>query len=96
MLICGHAEERYFWTRNTKHWERCFVAAFVYVYGLNPEVFMDWAHLMGMCWDRARVAHFNELFRLFEGGRAYRFTTGQYKMSELDDTSVCNQYYLFF
>ena len=56
----------------------------MYVNGLNPVVFMEWAHLMHMCRDQAAVNHFNALFRLFEGGRnytlyAYNITMNQYQ-----------------
>lgn len=63
---------RYFWTKNLKHWERCLVSAFVYINGLNPVVFMEWANLFGLCRDRAAVCHFEALFRLYEAGRNYR------------------------
>ena len=30
---------RLFWTENLKHFQRCIVAAFVYVNGLDPDIF---------------------------------------------------------
>ena len=63
---------RLFWSKNLKHWHRCLVSAFVYVNGLNPTVFMEWAELMGLYRDRSGMNHFQALFRLFESGKNYK------------------------
>jgi hypothetical protein len=60
-----------FWTKNIKHFERLIVSAFVWVNGLNPVVFMEWAEMIGMCRDRAARNHFDALFKLFDNGRIY-------------------------
>ena len=61
-----------FWTRNVKHFDRLLIAAFAYVNGLNPVVFMEWADLIQMCRDQAARNHFIAIFKLFEEGRNYR------------------------
>ena len=33
---------RLFWGKSLHYWERIQVAAFVWVNGLNPDVFFDW------------------------------------------------------
>ena len=60
-----------FWTRNIHHFDRLFVAAFLFVNGLNPEIFLDWVNLLHLCRDRAAFIHFENLFHYFEVGRYY-------------------------
>ena len=38
---------RLFWKRNLNYLERFKVACFIWVNGLNPEIFFDWAVLVG-------------------------------------------------
>ena len=55
-----------FWSRNVKYFDRQVVAAFVFVNGLNPEIFLEWVNLIGMARDRPAIDHFKWLFRQFE------------------------------
>lgn len=59
---------RLFWTRNVKHFNRILLAAFVYVNGLNPDIFLEWVQINQLARDRAAYNHFCALFRLFERG----------------------------
>ena len=34
-----------FWSKKSAHWERKLLAAFLYVNGLNPVIFQEWATL---------------------------------------------------
>ena len=72
-----------FWTRNLNHFQRILIAAFVWVNGLNPVIFMEWAALMHLCRDRIATNHFIALFRLFESVNyrlyAYNVTMGRYE-----------------
>lgn len=61
-----------FWKKNLKHWERILLAAFAYVNGLNPEMFLDWVKLMGLCRDNSGIRHFTAFFRLVDSGRMYK------------------------
>ena len=38
---------KYFWTQNLGNKERFEVACFIYVNGVNPEVYFEWAKLIG-------------------------------------------------
>ena len=60
-----HRIRRLFSTINLLHWQRILLAAFVYVNGLNPDVFMEWANLLHLCRDGSGYRHFNALFNLF-------------------------------
>lgn len=53
---------RQFWKMNIKHFERILTAALVYVKGLNPELFLEWAFLMRLCRDVSVYAHFRAFF----------------------------------
>ncbi|CAG2247119.1 unnamed protein product [Mytilus edulis] len=64
--------EKLFWKKNLKHWERILLAAFAYVNGLNPEMFLDWVKLMGLCRDNSGIRHFTAFFRLVDSGRMYK------------------------
>ena len=60
-----------FWQQNIKHFERLFVAVFVYVNGLNPSIFLEWARLNSRCRDETGYKHFEDLLKLFDG-RKYK------------------------
>ena len=46
------------------------MCTFVYVNGLNPETFLDWAKLIRMCdVSDSRYCHMNRLFNYFSEGR---------------------------
>ena len=62
---------RLFWTPNLIHWHRILICTFVYVNGLNPEIFFEWVILLQLGRDSAAYRHFCALFRLFENGRNY-------------------------
>ena len=76
---------RLFWTQNNTHFKRILVSAFVYVNGLNPEIFMEWVELIGLARDRAALNHFRALFNLFERGSystslyAFNITNNRYE-----------------
>ncbi|MEW8548563.1 MAG: hypothetical protein AB2693_34105 [Candidatus Thiodiazotropha sp.] len=74
---------RLFWTRNLRHFQRCIVAAFVYVNGLNPDIFMEWAEKQLLCRDQAAFNHFRNLFKAFAEKKyklyAYNVTNNRYE-----------------
>ena len=57
---------RNFWTKYLKGWPRTKTAVFVFVNGLNPEIFMEWAHLLELGRDADAFRHFQYLFSAFE------------------------------
>ena len=57
---------RYFWTQNLKLWQRTLVAAFVFINGLNPQIFMEWVEVLHLASDSAAVRHFQYLLSSFE------------------------------
>ena len=80
---------RLFWTQNIKHFDRLLVAAFVYVNGLNPVIFLEWAHLNSMCRDHTGYKHFtNLLFELFDQRKynLYAYNVGNNRYEYLDGT----------
>ena len=84
---CSKLMRRLFWTRNLIYFQRCLVAAFVYVNGLNPEIFMEWADKQFLCRDKSAVNHFKYLFKAFLGKTnlyAYNVTNNRYEY--IDDT----------
>ena len=72
-----------FWTRNLIYFHRCLVAAFVYVNGLNPEIFMEWADKQFLCRDKSAVNHFRYPFKAFLEKNynlyAYNVTNNRYE-----------------
>ena len=42
---------RLFWTENLIPFQRCMVAAFAYVNGLNSDIFLHWAEKQHLCKD---------------------------------------------
>ena len=74
---------RLFWTANLKHFDRIIVCAFVYVNGLNPCVFLEWAYLLNLGRDQSAYRHFEALFKLFENKNynlyAYNVTNNRYE-----------------
>jgi len=64
---------RYFWTRHLSHFERVLTATFVWVNGLNPEVWYDWCELKGFfSRGSAHYRHYQQLFQYFREGRRYK------------------------
>ena len=57
---------RLFWTQHIKHWDRILICVFVFVNGLNPEIFFEWATLKNLCRDRSAENHIRYLLRTFE------------------------------
>ena len=53
-----------FWTKNMKHFDRVILSAFVFVNGLNPDVFMDWLDVIEV--SNAIKNHFSYLLQKFE------------------------------
>lgn len=74
-----------FWTPGLKHFERIITCAFVYVNGLNPEVFYEWVDLLNLASDNEANRHFRELFKSFEAEKysrslyAYNITSKKYE-----------------
>ena len=63
---------RYFWTAHLSHFQRVLTAAFVWINGLNPEVYYDWCELKGFFRRGSPVHHhFQQLFAYFRQGRRY-------------------------
>jgi hypothetical protein len=76
-----------FWSRNVKYFSRAVLAAFVYINGLNPEIFIEWVELRKICRDKSAKNHFKALFSDFESGKyvgkhtlyGYNVAMGQYE-----------------
>ena len=63
---------RNFWTRHLSHWQRILTATFVWVNGLNPEVFYDWCEMKSFFQRGSAVhRHYEQLFAYFREGRRY-------------------------
>jgi len=62
----------YFWTRQLSPWERIRTAAFIWINGLNPEIFYDWCQLKAFfVRGSATHQHYEQLFSDFRHGRRY-------------------------
>ena len=59
-----HSTRRLFWTKHLEHWDRILICAFVYVNGLNPDIFLEWANLLELGRDRSAYRHFEALLRV--------------------------------
>lgn len=76
-----------FWQRHLRYQQRQIIAAFVFVNGLNPEIFLEWVAIKNLARDHAAVQHFQYLFSRFEedptkygyGLYAYNVTLGHYQ-----------------
>lgn len=81
---------RLFWTKNIKNFERFIVCVFVYVNGLNPELFKEWALLMGLLRDNEAHRHVDYLFTKFEEGKYakehYAYNVSQQRYEYIDGT----------
>ena len=63
---------RHFWANRLCHWDRICTAAFIWINGLNPEVFYDWCDLRGkFVRGSSEHLHFTQLFTYFAEGRRY-------------------------
>ena len=62
---------RLFWIQHLRHWDRLLIAAFVYVNGLNPDIFLEWAHLQQLGRDASAYRHFEALLRTVFPNRTY-------------------------
>ena len=64
--------------------ERLIMAVLVYRNGLNPEIFLKWCDVKGLCRGVAARRHLKNLLRYFEKGRyvrelyAYNVASGRY------------------
>jgi len=76
-----------FWTKGVKHFDRCLVAEFVWINVLNPQVFMEWVDLMGLCSDIA-ARHLINLFELFKTRpyRLYAYNVHENRYEYIDGT----------
>ena len=64
--------QRYFWTRNLSHWERVLTATFIWINGLNPDVYYDWCELKAFFSRGSAIhRHSEQLLRYFREGRRY-------------------------
>jgi hypothetical protein len=67
------AVRQYFWAPHLNHWQRIRLAAFIWVNGLNPEVYYDWCDVRRrMMRGSAEYRHIQQLVHYFEIGRQYR------------------------
>ena len=76
-----------FWSRNVTHYNRLILCAFVYVNGLNPEVFMEWSDVVGLCRDTTAVREMETWFQEFE--------TNQKKWRNIYQYNIFNHQYEF-
>ena len=85
-----HKIRELFWKKNLKHFHRIIVCAFVYVNGLNPELFFEWCELLELGRDRPAKNHFRALFRYFDNGNCsrslYAFNVTNRRYEYLDGT----------
>ena len=58
-----YSTRRLFWTKHLKHWDRLRISAFVYVNGLNPDIFLEWARLQDLGRDASAYRHFEVLLK---------------------------------
>lgn len=75
-----------FWNKHLKHWGRLLITDFVYVNGLNPEIFLEWIHSIDLGRDTAAYRHFNNLLKQQFPNKAYKLyawkdTTTRYQVS---------------
>lgn len=63
---------RLFWTKHIKHWDRLLLTAFVYVNGLNPDIFLEWAYLLELGRDSAAYKHFESLLKEQYPNKSYK------------------------
>lgn len=62
-----------FWKKNLKHFDRILIATFIWVNGLHPDVFMEWAILVGCLVEGSSgQKHFQEFFKLIDSGKKYK------------------------
>ena len=79
------AIRRYFWTQHLRGWHRTLTAVFVFTNGLNPQIFIEWAHLLNLGRDSEAYRHFEYLFPAFERNPrrynlyGYNVTNNQYE-----------------
>ena len=81
---------RLFWTKHIQHWDRLVICAFVYVNRLNPDIFLEWAHLLDLGRDSSAYRHFEALLKTVFPNRTYNMyawnvTTSRYEY--LDGTA---------
>lgn len=79
-----------FWKKNLTHWERLRITSFVYVNGLNPEVFLEWARFKGLCLHTDGYTHMayllNRYLHVPYNLYAWNVTAGQYQ--NVDGTPI--------
>ena len=82
-----HSTRRLFWTKHLKHWDRLLISTFVYVNGLDPDIFLEWAHLLDLGRDASAYRHFEALLKTVFPDRTYNMyawnvTTGRYEYND--------------
>ena len=55
-----------FWKKNVKYFERFMLCLFVYINGLQQDIFIGWCELMGLLRDHAAKSHIISLFSDFD------------------------------
>ena len=60
-----------FWKRGLTNVERFKICLFVYVNGLDPELFKEWCSMAHLLNDNEAWKHVNYLFDTFENGTKY-------------------------
>ena len=85
-----HKIRNLFWTKNLQHFDRLIVCAFVYVNGLNPELFFEWTELLELARYRPARNHFRAIFKYFYNGNCsrslYAFNVTNNRYEYLDGT----------
>ena len=84
---------RLFWIGNLSHFQRIVVFTFVYVNGVNPEIFKEWVELLNLARNSEAIRHFNTLFHLFDSGGNYQLYAYNVSISKwlstVDGNKVC-------
>ena len=79
-----------FWTPNLRHLDRRNICCFVFVNGLNPELFYDWVRLMKLNGQTNDLGEFKTLLEAFERDpkryKWYAYCVAQNQYRWLDGT----------
>lgn len=59
---------RLFWSMKPNHWERVQMAAFVFLNGLDPKLFMEWWQIRNRLTAQMKC-HWDYLFRALDDNR---------------------------
>ena len=85
---------RLFWTPSINHFERVLIATFVFVNGIEPTLFLEWARLKRLASSDASQHHLEYLLAKFEENpncyRLYAYNVAMNRYEWLDGT--CRMY----